>query len=230
MPKDAPDRPTMTQAVFFDLDGTLLDTTYLHTLAWSQALEDSGLDIPMHEIHPLIGMEGDRMLVELLGRSDEEVSRAHGKYFSKMHPRIRALPGANEILRKIQTEGGRSILVSSAKEHDLQALFEPLEDRLFYDVIHSGMTDESKPHPGPFLVAVARAGIEPSGGIAVGDSIWDIKASRSAGLECIGLESGGTDRRLLAEAGAVEVYRDLQEMIDKWEQTEFSRFLGRRSN
>jgi HAD superfamily hydrolase (TIGR01509 family) len=216
---------TPAPCVFFDLDGTLIDTTYLHTVAWSRALEDFRIRIPMYEVHPLIGMDGDRMLEELLGEKNEDVSQAHGAYFSEMHSRIRALPGANAMLQKVDAQGARSVLVSSAKEEDLPVLFGPLEDKLFADVIHSAIPDKSKPDPDPFLVAVERAKIEPSRGIAVGDSIWDVKASNSAGLACVGLESGGTDRRLLSAAGAVEVYKDLQEVIDNWEDTPFPQYL-----
>ncbi len=43
-------------AFLFDVDGTLVDTNWLHTLAWWRALQAAGHDISMSRIHPLIGM------------------------------------------------------------------------------------------------------------------------------------------------------------------------------
>jgi len=53
--------------VLFDVDGTLVDTNYLHTLAWSRALHDAGEWAAMNAVHRLIGMGGDQLIPELLG-------------------------------------------------------------------------------------------------------------------------------------------------------------------
>jgi phosphoglycolate phosphatase-like HAD superfamily hydrolase len=65
-----------------------------------------------------------------------------------------------------------------------------------------------------FLLALERAGISPSEGLAVGDSVWDIEAAGHAGLSSIGVESGGTDGRALREAGAAVVYRNCAGVLD----------------
>ena len=44
--------------MLFDLDGTLIDSVYQHVLAWREALEDEGIDIPVWKIHRKIGMSG----------------------------------------------------------------------------------------------------------------------------------------------------------------------------
>lgn len=59
----------------------------------------------------------------------------------------------------------------------------------------------SKPDPEVFLKAIQSAGLDPKRSIAVGDSVWDIKGAAAAGLACIALESGGSSRHELAEAG-----------------------------
>lgn len=51
--------------------------------------------------------------------------------------------------------------------------------------------------------------------VAVGDSIWDVRAARAAGIGCIGLESGGFSRHELLEDGAVAVYRDIAELLQQ---------------
>ena len=51
--------------VLFDVDGTLCDTNYLHTLAWSRALRESEEWAPMNAIHRLIGMGGDQLIGQI---------------------------------------------------------------------------------------------------------------------------------------------------------------------
>jgi beta-phosphoglucomutase-like phosphatase (HAD superfamily) len=91
-------RRDVRRAVFFDLDGTLLDTNYLHTLAWWRALEDAGQRRPMAELHRLIGMGGSELLTTLLGHDSPVISASHGHYFKEFHPLIVALPGAQELI------------------------------------------------------------------------------------------------------------------------------------
>ena len=57
------------------------------------------------------------------------------------------------------------------------------------------------------------AGIDPRRAIAIGDSVWDIRAARSAGIACITVESGGFSQHELSEAGAARVYRDVSELL-----------------
>jgi phosphoglycolate phosphatase-like HAD superfamily hydrolase len=70
---------TTRPAVLFDIDGTLLDTNYFHTVSWWQALQEAGEDIAMARIHPLIGMGSDQLLQDLLGEEREGLSDVHAK-------------------------------------------------------------------------------------------------------------------------------------------------------
>ena len=86
MTTGATDRDDGRAGVLFDLDGTLVDTNYLHTLAWSRALDDAGEWAPMHAIHRLVGRGGDTLLPELLGHDCPRAEQART-------PRYRALIG-----------------------------------------------------------------------------------------------------------------------------------------
>ena len=56
----------LRKGVLFDVDGTLIDSAYLHTLAWWQAFRQAGFDVPMAHIHRHVGMGGARLVDSLL--------------------------------------------------------------------------------------------------------------------------------------------------------------------
>ncbi|MCW2844789.1 MAG: HAD-superfamily hydrolase, subfamily variant 1, partial [Nocardioides sp.] len=58
--------------VLFDIDGTLVDSNYLHTIAWSRAFRQHDIDVPAWDIHRHIGMGGDRLVAAVAGDEVEE--------------------------------------------------------------------------------------------------------------------------------------------------------------
>ena len=51
-----------------DIDGTLVDTNYHHTIAWSRAFAQFGIVLPLWRIHRHIGMGGDHVVPESAAR------------------------------------------------------------------------------------------------------------------------------------------------------------------
>lgn len=82
-------------------------------------------------------------------------------------------------------------------------------------VVHGDDVERSKPDPEIFNAARDKGGIDSALVLAIGDSVWDVDAARAAGMGCIAVESGGSSRHELVEAGAVAVYRDVQELGDQ---------------
>ena len=211
-------------AVLLDVDGTLVDTTYLHTIAWWRALSEAGQVRPMSQIHPLIGMGSTELLETLLGEDDKKISEAHGRFFGEYHPWIRPLPGARELMQHISDDGPLVVLVTSAKERDLPALLGALNcDDLIDDLVHGEEVESAKPSPDLFEVALERIGVASDHSVALGDAVWDIEAAKRAGLPCIGVLTGGIDRDRLAEAGAVEVHETCGTLNDHFHSSLLSR-------
>ena len=199
--------------VLFDLDGTLVDTNYLHTLAWSRALSDAGEWAPMNAIHRLVGMGADQLLPELLGHGSPEAASARPQRYSALISEARAFPEASSLLQALHERGLAVVLATSAAADELTELRRLLDADDAVDAQTTGDDIEaSKPDPEVFVTAMHTANIDPGRAIAVGDSIWDVHAARAAGIACIGVETGGFSRHELAEAGAVSVYRDVAEL------------------
>src|SRR3954465_14598855 len=118
---------THRRGVLFDVDGTLVDTTYLHTVAWWEALRQYEHDVPMAEIHRGIGMGADQILDHLLGPdrdtgADEDMTTAHDVLYRAWRGRPRPLPRAADLLRACAGHDLAVVLASSAKQAELGIL------------------------------------------------------------------------------------------------------------
>jgi HAD superfamily hydrolase (TIGR01509 family) len=197
----------------FDVDGTLVDTNYLHTLAWARAFEDAEEWAPMNAIHRLIGMGGDQLVEELLGGPSPAASEARSTRYRELIDEARVFPGAADLLRRAHDEGLVVVIASSAPRDELDLMLDLIGAS---DAIHASTSaddvDASKPAPDVFQAAVEVGDIDPRRCVAVGDSIWDVQAARAAGLACIGVETGGFSGHELREEGALYVYRDVSEL------------------
>ncbi|MGH2721567.1 MAG: HAD family hydrolase [Actinomycetota bacterium] len=206
-------RPGAVEAVLFDIDGTLVDTNYLHAVAWRRGFTESGFDVPTAWIHHRVGMGSDRLMQELIGEERDDVKQGWRRHFEAMKPEIRAFPGAAALLREVRSMGIRVVLASSSEESDLDALLAALgADEVVDCVTSAGDVGEAKPSPEVFEVAMRKASCDPDRTLVVGDSVWDVLAAKKAGLPCVCVLTGGIAARVLLEAGAVAVYRDVEEL------------------
>jgi hypothetical protein len=74
-------------AALFDVDGTLVDTNYLHAVTWWEAFDQAGYQVPMAQIHRAIGMGSGQMLDMLLPGdrnkdADADVRTAHSALYA----------------------------------------------------------------------------------------------------------------------------------------------------
>lgn len=199
--------PCPPSAVLFDIDGTLTDTNYLHTLAWRRAFLDAGLDVPSSRIHRMIGAAGDVLLRELAGEERDDIKHAWRRHFAELRPEIRALPGAADLLRAVAAAGPKVVLATSSEEDDVVALRAALgADEVIDAATTAGDVDEAKPSPEVFERALESVGVTATDAVVVGDTGWDVQAAARAGLQTVAVTTGGVSRAELEAAGAVAVY------------------------
>jgi HAD superfamily hydrolase (TIGR01509 family) len=202
--------------VLFDVDGTLVDTTYLHAVAWSRAFRDVGEWAPTNAIHRLVGMGGDQLVPELLGRDCPRASSARAHRYRELLDDARAFPAAGELLRHLHDHDVAVVLATSSPAEELAAVVHLLgADNAIDAQTTADEVEESKPAPDVFVAAMHAGAVDPSRALAVGDTIWDIRGARAAGIGCIGVETGGFSQHELSEAGAIHVYRDVKELLSQ---------------
>lgn len=210
---------TAPAGILFDVDGTLVDTTYLHTVAWWQALREHGHRVPMAVIHRAVGMGSDHLLEHVLGAGrdtshDGALSDAHSRYYRPWLDQVVPLPGAADLLRACATRGLTVVLASSAEEKELARLRRALDaDDVIAAATSAGDVSSTKPAPDLVQVALDKAGLDAGQAVFVGDAVWDVQAAGRAGIPCIGLACGGTGAAELSGAGAAAVYDDPADLL-----------------
>jgi HAD superfamily hydrolase (TIGR01509 family) len=170
----------------------------------------------MNAIHRLIGMGGDQLVPELLGHDSPEAIAARPVRYEELIDEARVFPGAADLLGHIHAHGVGLVLATSAPDDELAVLRAKLDaDEVIDAQTTADDISNSKPSPEVFLTAMNNASVDPGRALAVGDSIWDVQAARAAGIGCIAVESGGFSQHELSEAGAIQVYRDVKELLQQ---------------
>jgi HAD superfamily hydrolase (TIGR01509 family) len=203
--------------VLFDVDGTLVDSNYLHTLAWSRALGDGGEWAPMNAIHRLVGMGGDQLVQRIVDREDPDLIDLWRHHYEALMDEVRAFPGAADLLAALHDSGLKVVLASSSPADHVERIVTLLDAGDIIDGATSADdASSSKPAPDIFEAALRAGGVDPQLAVVVGDSTWDVQAARATGLAAIGVETGGFSRHELSEEGALYVHRDVQELLLQW--------------
>jgi len=211
-------------AVLFDIDGTLVDSNFLHIESWAHAFGHLNLTVPAWRIQRSIGADSDELLDRLIGdQPDHMKTRAqelHSAYYRDLAGRLTVFDGARELVAAIAARGTRVVLATSAPEEELARLLPVLDiDGDTYAVTSGEDVETAKPRPDIIEVALDKAGVQASSAFMVGDAVWDVVAAGRAGVPCIGLLSGGTGEGDLLEAGAVAVYDDAAALLDELERS-----------
>jgi len=204
------------KAIIFDLDGTLVDSVYAHTLAWQKTLSQFGMQCPAWTIHRRIGMSG-KLLVKAIAReqrrtlSESQVERLdehHTQLFHKLAPACAPLPGSVELLAYLGESKIAHGIATSGKHAETEGSINALSPSPSAVVVDGDMVREVKPEPDLFLLCQRKLQVDRADCLIVGDAVWDIHAARRAGILAVGVLSGGFGEQELYNAGAMRVYQD----------------------
>ncbi len=203
-------------AAVLDIDGTLVDTNYQHAVAWFRAFRRLEVTLPLYRIHRHIGMGGDQLVGALAGDEFEReqgdaVRELEGDLYMELIDEVRPLAGARELLCDLKDRGHALVLASSAKQHEVDHYLDLLDARdLAAGWTTSSDVEQTKPEPDLVAAAVDKAGGGPA--VMVGDSTWDCEAAKRAGLETVGVLTGGFSEQELRAAGAVHVFERIEDL------------------
>ncbi len=212
-------------AIILDLDGTLVDTNEMHVRAWCAAFESRGYRIAEDRIRTEVGKGGDKLVPAILG---DEADRRDGDHLRRRQPEefekiakaegIRPFLKARELLDALRQRKLRTALVTSSNEKHLETIekFSRLDIRPLVDeVVTSDDAKNSKPASDPLTAACRKMKLSPAQCASVGDTIYDARSARSAGVVCIGLLTGYNPAEQMRSAGARFTFRDVAALHDR---------------
>lgn len=183
------------RGVLWDLDGTLVDSTELHWIAWRDAMADEGVPITREMFEATFGWKNEPILRRWMGESAEKertlriADRKERRYRAALRAQgLRPLPGAREWVERLHREGWKQAIASSAPLENVEAVLEVLDLGHDFEAIVSGDdVREGKPDPRVFLLAAERLGVAPSRAIVVEDAAAGIEGAKRAGMKSIGV-------------------------------------------
>jgi HAD superfamily hydrolase (TIGR01509 family) len=206
-----------------DIDGTLVDTNYQHAIAWYRAFRAQDLILPIWRIHRHIGMGGDQLVPALAGdrfeeQHGDEVREAEKNLYGELIDEVEPMDGARELILKIRESDRQVVLASSAKQDEVDHYLELLDAG---DIVDGWTTsadvEATKPEPDLVHAALEKAGAQD--GIMVGDTPWDVKAAKRAGIETLAVLTGGFSAAELQDAGAIVVFESVRELCGRLDAT-----------
>ncbi|WP_458108148.1 HAD family hydrolase [Arthrobacter sp. R3-55] len=227
----ADSKASKRRGVLFDVDGTLIDSSYFHAMAWWQAFRREGLDIEMSAIHRRVGMGGDRLIQSLLPECSEDLQEdlknAHSAVFATFWPTLRSFDSVRDLLSACSDAGLAVGLASSAQQRDLEVSRHILDAGSSIDAwTSSNDAKESKPAPDILIACLEKLDVSPEDAVFVGDAVWDVKAGAAIGMPVIALTCGGISEAELRDAGAAEVYDNPRHLLEHLESSVIGRLAA----
>lgn len=197
---------TAYPTVLFDLDGTLIDSVDLIVDSYQHTFRTHGLRA--HTRDEILAGIGTplRTVFSALGASPEEMTTWIATYreFNLAHhdARVRAYPGAVEMVRALHAGGRRLGLVTSKNRAGaLRGLALVGLGEMMEVIVGADDVERPKPHPEPVERALAGLGVTTEGAIFIGDSVHDIHSGRAAGVTTMGITWGPFAQADLIGAG-----------------------------
>jgi HAD superfamily hydrolase (TIGR01549 family) len=206
-------------AAILDIDGTLVDSNYFHTVAWYRAMREHGHTLPMWRIHRAIGMGSDQLIAALLGddveeRQGDDIRGVEKDRYFELIEEVEPLEGARELIEDLKGAGRRVVLASSAKPDEVDHYLHLLDARELADAwTTSGDVERTKPEPDLVNAALEKIGGGPA--VMIGDSVYDAMAARNAGVDTVAVLTGGFSDSELLKAGATIVFASIVELRER---------------
>jgi len=208
-----------------DVDGTLVDTNYHHAIAWFRAFLRHDVIVPVWRVHRHIGMGGDQLVGTVAGddveeRLGDQIREAEGELYRELIDEVQTMEGSRELITDLRDTGNQVVLASSAKDWEIEHYIGLLDAREIVDAwTTSADVEQTKPEPDLIRAALDKVEDDGADAIMIGDTIWDVKAASRAGIETLGVLTGGFSEAELREAGAIEVFASVQELRESLART-----------
>ncbi len=218
----------MPQAVIFDLDGTLLDTEPLYTIASQKVLDPFGKNFDRSLKRLTMGGDARRSAQIVIDHLDlpvevDEYLANREEFLLELFPNAVEIAGAGKFVQHAKELGLKIGLATSSHVALCDIKLMNREWRSTFDVIICGdhpKVERPKPHPDIFLVCADELSVAAGDCIAFEDSPTGIAAANAANMQVIAINSPYVDREDLWEADLIaQDFNELLSLANTWAKT-----------
>ena len=202
--------------VLFDLDGTVVDSGAIILASMRHATREVlGRDYSDEELLQTVGGPGLEAQMRAIAPDQVDrlvdVYRAHNE---PLHDELEACAGMEDVLVRLREEGRRLGIVTAKRRVTVELAFQhvPLA-HLFETIVGGDETERQKPDPEPLLLAAERLGADPARTAYVGDSPFDVRAAKAAGMFAVAVTWGRIHERARLEAEEPDAMVDTAEEL-----------------
>jgi HAD superfamily hydrolase (TIGR01509 family) len=215
------------KAVFFDMDGVLLDSMNKHATSWVKAMNEIHIPFTNTEAYMNEGRIGhatiNNAFIKYLNREatkkeEQEIYKLKSFHFESLG-KSGTMPFAHDLLKLVKHQGiqiflvtgsGQPTLIDSLQEH-FPGIFQRERMVTAFDV------EQGKPFPEPYLKALKKSGVNPWEAVVIENAPLGIESGVAAGLFTIAINTGPLDSEVLRLSGAnVVLDGGMEELYNKW--------------
>jgi beta-phosphoglucomutase len=209
-----------SDAVIWDVDGTLVDTAELHFQAWVVLAREIGEPFTRGDFAATFGWRNPEIIPKLFEYHDEKEIDRLGRHKEDLYRAaavargVELLPGVRALLTGLRDAGFKQAVGSSAPRANLELILRMTRTEEFFGaVISMEDTHRGKPDPEVFLLGTARLGVSPERSLVIEDAPAGVQAARAGGMKCIAVNFvGHHSEASLKQAGAHRVVKSLEEV------------------
>jgi pyrophosphatase PpaX len=205
------------ETVLFDLDGTVVDSGGIILASMRHATQDVlGRDYSDEELMQAVGGPGLEAQMSALAPDHVEqlvdVYRAHNE---PLHDELEACAGMEDVLVRLHDEGRRLGVVTAKRRSTVELAFAQVPlGHLFETIVGGDETERHKPDPEPLLLGAERLGADPAATAYVGDSPFDVRAAKAAGMFAVAVTWGRIhDRERLEAEQPDAIVKNAEELL-----------------
>lgn len=204
------------QAVIFDMDGTLVDSTKADYLAWEKLFTFYNKSLSYQEYLPMLGIKSAEIVRQYLPvKDDQDVEFALTQKLVFFHEIISAngiepVPYADLFLKHIKQLEIPVALATSSRRAKMEMVMEELNLLIYFDtVVTGGDVKNGKPAPDIFIKAAEKLGVPPQNCIVFEDAANGVKAAKNAFMKCVALSSTQSPEVLQEADLIINTFKDL---------------------
>ncbi len=219
------------KAIIFDMDGTIIDTDHLWKAANRPILDQHAPHLSHDAKEEMIASFKHMTFYELwqivkehctTEMTIEEIAQQNRGHVQDLYrvKGISVIPHFYNFHEKVAQSGVKTAIATSSEQDTVDIILEmvSLKDCFgehIYNVDH--VNKAYKPSPDVYLHAAKMLGVDPAECVAIEDSFSGIKAAKTAGMYCIGINTG-KNKAILAQA---------DEIIDCFSEIDVEKLLNK---